>query len=142
MSDTTILLVEDNELNQRLLVLQLARLGIQSVHVVGNGIEALDWLDRHTCRLVLADCQMPGMDGYEMTRRIRARERAHPAGAARLPVVALSAAVLDDDKAACRAAGMDDHIAKPSRLAALHAVLQPRLPDLVPATPPTAGAVT
>jgi CheY-like chemotaxis protein len=142
VSDTTILIVEDNELNQRLLVLQLARLGVPGVHVAANGIEALAWLDRHTCRLVVADCQMPDMDGYEMTRRIRARESARDAGATRLPVVALSAGVLDDDKAACRAAGMDDHIAKPTRLATLCAALQPWLPDLVLHAPGAGGAAT
>lgn len=135
MSDKTILLVEDNELNQRLLVLQLARLGIHDVAVVGDGAAALDWLERHTCRLVLADCQMPRMDGYEMTRRIRARERLDGTPA-RLPVVALSAGVLDDDKAVCRAAGMDDHIAKPTRLDTLHAGLRPWLGDLAPVVAP------
>lgn len=134
MSDATILLVEDNELNRRLVVLQLARLGVHAVAVVEDGAAALDWLERHTCRLVLADCQMPRMDGYEMTRRIRARERA--AGArGRLPVVALSAGVLDDDKAVCRAAGMDDHIAKPTRLDTLRAGLLPWLGDLAPLAP-------
>lgn len=129
MTHRTILLVEDNELNRRLLLLQLARIGVPDVDAVANGIEALDWLAQYSCRLVLADCQMPGMDGYEMTRRIRAREAAAGSGA-RLPVVALSAGVLDDDKAICRAAGMDDHIAKPTRLDTLRAALRPWLGDL------------
>lgn len=126
MTHHTILLVEDNELNRQLIVLQLARIGVRDVDTVANGIEALAWLAQHTCRLVLADCQMPGMDGYEMTRRIRAREAAAGTGN-RLPVVALSAGVLDDDKAVCRAAGMDDHIAKPVRLDTLRAALVPWL---------------
>jgi CheY-like chemotaxis protein len=131
MNHKTVLLVEDNELNRALLVRQLARLGIHDVGVVGNGVEALIWLERHTCKLVLADCQMPCMDGYEMTRRIRARERAATPAPQRLPVVALSAGALDDDKATCRAAGMDDHIAKPARLETLVAALRPWLGDLV-----------
>ncbi len=137
MNHTTILLVEDNDMNQRLLVLQLARIGLSDVAVVGNGIEALDWLERNTCRLVLSDCQMPGMDGYEMTRRIRARELAR-CDAARLPIVALSAGVMEEDKAVCRAAGMDDHIAKPTRLDTLRAGLAPWLgePAAAAAFPP------
>ncbi|WP_296947510.1 response regulator [uncultured Massilia sp.] len=134
MSHKTILLVEDNEVNQRLLVLQLSRLGVADVDVVGNGIEALAWLDRHTCELVLADCQMPGMDGYAMTRAIRARALRRRDGG-RLPVVALSAGVMDDDKAACRAAGMDDHVSKPTRLDTLRAALETWI-----ALPPARGA--
>jgi CheY-like chemotaxis protein len=131
MNHKTVLLVEDNEVNQRLLVVQLSRLGVADVHVVGNGIEALDWLDRNTCTLVLADCQMPRMDGYDMTRAIRAREQARQDGV-RLPIVALSAGVMDDDKAFCRAAGMDDHVAKPTRLEMLRRALATWI-DLAPA---------
>lgn len=136
MSHTSILLVEDNPLNQRLVVRQLARLGIADVVLVENGIEALAWLERHTCRLVLADCQMPGMDGYEMTRRIRAREALPGAPTPRLPVIALSAGVLDADKALCRAAGMDDHVSKPTGLDTLRAALSPWLGALRSDTEP------
>jgi len=122
MSHATILIVEDNEMNRRLLQRQLARLGIADVALAANGLEALDWLARHACRLVLADCQMPGMDGYEMTRRIRACESA--SGAPRLPVVALSAGVLAQDVAICIAAGMDGHLAKPVQLETLRTVLE------------------
>jgi len=120
MNHKTILIVEDNEMNQRLLVRQLARLGITDVAVAANGIEALDWLARHSCALVLADCQMPGMDGYEMTRRIRAYER-HDGP--RLPIIALSAGVMQGDKAVCIEAGMDDHVAKPAQLEILRTTL-------------------
>jgi CheY-like chemotaxis protein len=120
MNHMTILIVEDNEMNQRLLVRQLARLGISDIAVAANGIDALDWLERHACELVLADCQMPGMDGYEMTRRIRACER-HDGR--RLPIIALSAGVMQHDKAVCIQAGMDDHVAKPVQLEVLRATL-------------------
>lgn len=121
MSHFTILIVEDNEMNQRLLVRQLAKLGINDVAMAPNGAEALAWLELHTCQLVLADCQMPLMDGYEMTRRIRMRERD---GTPRLPVLALSAGVLPQDKAVCTQAGMDGHIAKPAQLDTLSSAIQ------------------
>ncbi len=127
MSDTVILLVEDNALNQRLLVRQLAYLGVHQVEVVDNGAAALDWLAKRTCLLVLADCQMPGMDGYEMSRRIRAREAAAGAPATRLPILALTASALEQDKEVCLAAGMDDHIAKPASIETLRGALRPWL---------------
>lgn len=120
----TILVVEDNEMNRHLLVRQLARLGHTDVAVARDGLEALRWLEQNQCRAVLADCQMPGMDGYEMTRRIRQRERKT---GRHTPVIALSAGVMDDDRACCLKAGMDDHIAKPAQLATLEAALRPWL---------------
>lgn len=126
----TILVVEDNEMNQHLLVRQLARLGYADVAVAANGLEALRWLEHNECSLVLSDCQMPGMDGYEMTRRLRQRE--HPGGR-RTPVIALSAGVMDHDRATCLDAGMDDHIAKPAQLATLATALRPWLRAADPA---------
>lgn len=125
MIHTDILLVEDNSMNQRLLVRQLGHLGIREVVVVNNGSEALDWLRVRSCRLVLADCQMPGMDGYEMSRRIRASEAAAVPTRPRLPILALTASALDEDRAVCLAAGMDDHIAKPASLDRLRYALRP-----------------
>lgn len=119
-----ILVVEDNEMNRHLLVHQLARLGHDEVAVVGNGVEALDWLALHECRVILADCQMPLMDGYEMTRRIRQRERQ---SGRHTPVIALSAGVLESDRATCYAAGMDDHVSKPTQLSTLASALKPWL---------------
>lgn len=131
MSDSrTILVVEDNEMNRHLLVRQLSRLGHTDVALAGNGLEALHWLEQNDCRLVLSDCQMPRMDGYEMTRRIRERE--HRSGR-HTPVIALSAGVMDDDRACCIRAGMDDHIAKPAQLATLDAALRPWMRDEEPA---------
>jgi CheY-like chemotaxis protein len=122
MSHTTVLVVEDNELNQKLITRQLAHLGATDIAVVGNGLEALDWLALHSCDLVLADCHMPLMDGYAMTRQIRLGELR--SGAPRLPVIAYSAGVTDEEKATCRAAGMDDHIPKPVPMAVLQAMLR------------------
>jgi CheY-like chemotaxis protein len=119
-----ILVVEDNGMNQCLLVRQLARLGHTDVVVVGNGEDALCWLAEHDCRLVLTDCQMPVMDGYRMTQVIRERE--YQSGR-HTPVIALSAGVMDEDRARCFEAGMDDHVAKPTQLAALERALRPWL---------------
>lgn len=132
-----ILVVEDNAMNQQLLVRQLARLGHANVAVVGNGAEALQWLEQHACRLVLTDCQMPHMDGYEMTRRIRERER-H--SGRHMPVIALSAAVMDEDKANCFASGMDEHVSKPTQLATLERALRPWLGPRESASQPEKGA--
>jgi CheY-like chemotaxis protein len=120
----TILIVEDNQMNQLLLVRQLARLGHTDVVVVGNGVEALDWLASHTPCLILTDCQMPVMDGYELARQVRQRE--YRSGL-HTPVIALSAGVMDDDRALCYEAGMDDHVAKPTQLATLERALRPWL---------------
>ncbi|MGZ5199819.1 MAG: response regulator [Telluria sp.] len=124
MSAAAILVVEDNRMNQYLLVRQLARLGHTNVVVVGNGEDALRWLEQNSCRLVLTDCQMPVMDGYRMTRAIRENE--FDSGR-RTPVIALSASVMAEDRARCLEAGMDDHVAKPTQLATLERALRPWL---------------
>lgn len=122
MSHASVLVVEDNELNQKLIVRQLHHLGTTDIALVGNGIEALAWLEQHSCDMILADCHMPVMDGYAMSRQIRLRE-AH-SDAARLPIVAYSAGVTDEEKATCHAAGMDDHIPKPVPMAVLQSMLR------------------
>jgi len=121
MKHSTVLVVEDNEMNQKLIMRQLQHLGTTDIAVVGNGVEALAWLESNTCGLILADCHMPLMDGYTMTRRIRLRESSQ--GTPRLPVIAYSAGVTEEEKATCRAAGMDGHIPKPVPMAVLQATL-------------------
>jgi CheY-like chemotaxis protein len=124
MTAGAILIVEDNPMNQLLLVRQLARLGLTDVAVAANGVEALDWLESNPCRLVLTDCQMPVMDGYELARRMRQGELR---SGRHMPLIALSAGVMDDDRARCYEAGMDDHVAKPAQLATLERALRPWL---------------
>ncbi len=105
-----VLVVEDHPLSQKVIRGMLAKLGIRS-DVVGNGQEALDAVLHHRYDLILMDCEMPVMDGYEATRRIRAWEidNARP----RTPIIALSAYIMNEIKERCRLAGMDAHLAKP-----------------------------
>ncbi len=113
-----VLLVEDNEVNQRLALKQLGRLGFAAT-AVDNGRDALAALEDATYDLILMDCQMPVMDGFEATEVIRARE-ARTGG--HVPIVAMTANARDEDRNACIAAGMDDYLAKPVSLADLRAL--------------------
>ncbi len=105
-----VLVVEDNAVNQRVTVKQLEKLGL-SADVAADGLEALDAVQRFRYDLVLMDCQMPVLDGYEAARRIRSLE----GPAASVPIVALTAAATVEDRQRCFAAGMDDYLAKPVR---------------------------
>ncbi|MFN2370751.1 MAG: ATP-binding protein [Candidatus Krumholzibacteriia bacterium] len=113
-----ILLAEDNPFNQKVAVGMLKMLGC-TVEVAGNGAEALDLLQRSDFDLVCMDCQMPEMDGYETTRRIRELSGTK----ARVPVVAMTANALSGDRRACFASGMDDFLSKPINKATLSAML-------------------
>lgn len=115
-SPLPVLVVEDNKMNQTLLMHQLRRIGITDVELCENGMEALEWLSGNRCAVVLADCQMPRMDGYAMTRAIRQRELE---SGGRLPVIAISASVLAHDQERCIQAGMDGFLHKPVSLASL-----------------------
>ena len=108
-----VLLVEDNAINQQVAREFLLRAGIKVV-TASNGREALDWLERESFDAVLMDVHMPEMDGLEATRRIRADSRWQA-----LPVLAMTAAVLPEDREACLAAGMNECIAKPIESTAL-----------------------
>ncbi|KTT14994.1 response regulator [Pseudomonas putida] len=117
-----ILLVEDNPVNQLVAKGMLAKLGCQ-VELATQGVEALARLEEQAFDLVLMDCNMPVMDGYEATRRIRERGR-WPG----LPVVALTANAMPEERERCRAAGMDDYLAKPFRREDLLAVVDRWVP--------------
>ncbi len=113
----SVLLVEDNLINQQLARELLENIGLQ-VSTVDSGDAALQRLEEHTFDLVLMDIQMPGMDGYEATRRIR-----RIPSLAQLPVIALTAHAMSGEREKCLAAGMNDHLAKPIDPALLYKTL-------------------
>jgi signal transduction histidine kinase/CheY-like chemotaxis protein len=113
-----VLVAEDNPVNQRLAILMLRRCGIEPA-VASNGREALAFLQTQPVDVLLLDCQMADVDGYETAQRIRAE----PGVFGNPYIVAFTAHALASDEAACRAAGMDDYLAKPVRLPALQEAL-------------------
>ena len=117
--DLRILVAEDNAVNQRVVRTMLRRLGYR-VDVAANGLEALRALEELAYDLVLMDCQMPQMDGYEATRRLRARE---PLGRP-TKVIALTANAMKGDRERCLDAGMDDYLHKPIRLQDLRSMIE------------------
>ena len=129
VAGTRVLIVEDNEINRRVAIELIERRSC-SVAVAHNGLEALAALAREHFDLVLMDCQMPELDGYEATRQLRATEDAER----RTPVVAMTAHALAGDRARCLEAGMDDYLAKPVRGEDLDRVLAryaPRASSLI-----------
>ncbi|MCF8168990.1 MAG: response regulator [Rhodoferax sp.] len=119
-----VLLVEDNVLNQRLAVLMLHKFGVQ-VHTADHGQEAVDRMAQDEYDLVLMDCDMPVMDGYEATARIRALPQGRGLG---VPILALTGNAMQGDDKKCLAAGMNGFLAKPFDMAQLHAALVRLLP--------------
>ncbi|WP_318779136.1 MULTISPECIES: response regulator [unclassified Arthrobacter] len=111
-----ILVVEDNAVNQLVAESMLLKLGYR-VDLVGDGAEAVKATSHETYAAVLMDCHMPVMDGFEATRAIRGRGGAH------LPIIAMTAGALSEDRERCRAAGMDDYLAKPVDLSQLQTTL-------------------
>jgi two-component system sensor histidine kinase/response regulator len=134
--DGDVLLVEDNPVNQGVARAMLARLGLRMV-LAADGAEGVAQVRARRFDLVLMDCQMPVMDGYEATARIRAITQGD---ARRLPIVALTANAMAEDEQRCRAAGMDDFLAKPYTLAQLQHTLARWLPPSAAAPAPTRRA--
>jgi PAS domain S-box-containing protein len=124
------LVVEDNAVNQQLALLLLEKLGYRA-DVAGNGVEALEALERQPYELVLMDVEMPEMDGLEATRRIHQRwpreRRPH--------IVAVTANAMEGERELCLQAGMDDYITKPIRMEALTAAVG-KAAERAPAPPP------
>jgi two-component system, sensor histidine kinase and response regulator len=114
-----VLLAEDNETNQLVALAWLQNAGLRT-HIVDNGTEAIEAFKQESFDLILMDCQMPIMDGFEATRNIRALEGSN---GKRVPIIALTANALREDRERCIAAGMDDYIPKPYSGLELHTVL-------------------
>jgi CheY-like chemotaxis protein len=118
-----ILLAEDNLVNQKVALRLLERLDYR-VDVVADGLAAIAAWQTGKFDLIIMDCQMPQMDGYEATREIRRLE----AGRSHIPIVALTAHAMQGDEDRCRAAGMDDYLSKPIDRTKLEVCLERLLP--------------
>ncbi|MHC6219646.1 hybrid sensor histidine kinase/response regulator [Arthrobacter sp. MMS24-S77] len=119
-----ILIVEDNEVNQLVARSMVAKLGYEA-DVVADGSEAVAATSATNYAAVLMDCHMPVMDGFEATKAIRERQN----GQRRLPVIAMTAGALDEDRDRCLAAGMDDYLTKPVDMDKLDQVLARWIPE-------------
>jgi two-component system sensor histidine kinase/response regulator len=135
-----VLVAEDNEVNQKVAVRLLEKQGYR-VEVADNGREALEACKRSRYDAVLMDGQMPGMDGFEATRRIRAEE----GGDRRTPIIAMTASAMKGDRERCLEVGMDDYVSKPVTPESLDAVLKkwvktpPSASRAVPASAPASA---
>jgi len=138
-SKLRLLIVEDNAINQAVAKGMAARLGY-SCDVAANGVEALEALERRHYDALLMDCQMPVMDGFAATAEIRRRE----AGTNPVPIIAMTAGAMVEDRERCISSGMNDYLAKPVKLlelgGALHRWLQPSETAPSPADPNRAAA--
>ena len=124
-----ILVAEDNAFNQKVVLRQVREMGF-GADAVANGIEALEALRRIDYDLVLMDCQMPEMDGYACAAEIRRQED----NVEHIPIIAMTAHVMKEDRDKCLAAGMDDFLSKPVRVVHLEGVLTQWLTGSAPTT--------
>lgn len=120
-SGRLILVAEDHPVNQELIRHQLALLGF-ACDVANDGAEALAALEHTSYGCLITDCHMPNLSGYELTRRVRERER-EQGGSHRLPILGITANTAPEDLRQCREAGMDESLVKPTRLATLREYL-------------------
>ena len=119
-SRSRLLIAEDNAINQRVAKRMLEKLGLEA-DIVDNGAKAVAALREIAYPLVLMDCQMPEMDGFQATTEIRLWESEQ--GLSRTPIVAMTAHAMPGDRERCLEVGMDDYLSKPITLASLEATL-------------------
>lgn len=128
-----VLIVEDNPINQRVAVILITKLGFIA-DVANHGSEALDMVRDQDYSLILMDCQMPVMDGFEATKAIRALRTP----VAQVPIIAVTANVMEGQRDKCLAVGMNDYLPKPINKEVLGKAVDRWIP---PATPPQTESV-
>jgi CheY-like chemotaxis protein len=133
--DLLVLLAEDNEINCTLAQAMLESLGLRS-DVAKDGLEAVDMAGANAYAAIFMDCQMPGIDGFEATARIRSAENGR-----RIPIIAMTALSMPGDRERCLAAGMDDYVSKPVRTEDLEAAVNRSLPQADPVSRDAAPSV-
>jgi two-component system, sensor histidine kinase len=132
-----VLIVEDNQMNRKILSAQLRELGCDCA-LAEDGVEAIaNLLKAPTPDVVLMDCHMPNLDGWETTRRVREWAESGDASevqrcASKVPIIALTAAALPEERQRCLDAGMNDFLAKPVKLGCLRKALMRAAPELDP----------
>ncbi|MFK8028227.1 MAG: EAL domain-containing protein [Gammaproteobacteria bacterium] len=122
-----VLVAEDNTANQQVAIGMLERLGC-SVIVASNGIEAINLLERNRFDVIFMDCNMPELDGYEATRKIRITGNSN----AGIPIIAMTANVQEGDRQKCLNVGMDDYLSKPLKLERIRSKLEKWIPEVEP----------
>ncbi len=128
-TDKSILIVEDNPINRQVIQLQLKKMGMEQVHTVSNGQEAISKYLGHTYHLILMDNRMPIMDGLQATHKIRELETAEMRSP--VPIIALTGNTSQEDRQKCLDAGMNDILTKPVNLESLTIMMRKWLPDIV-----------
>ena len=120
-----ILVVEDNPLNQKLIIRQLNQLGYEC-DLADDGLQGKVMWEEGEYQLILTDCHMPNVDGYEMTKNIREKEKQINKGTAKkhIPIIAVTGAAMSGDAEICYEAGMDDFVSKPIQLSDLRTILK------------------
>ncbi len=117
--DNCILLAEDNPFNQKVAVAMLKKLGV-SADVASNGLEVLEKISQKSYSLILMDCEMPKMNGFEATNQIRTGEQNN---GQHTPIIAMTAHSSQEDRESCFNAGMDDYLSKPFKIEELQSIL-------------------
>lgn len=130
-----ILLAEDNPTNQKVILRQLNSLGFAAM-IADDGEQALKAMAEHDFAVLLTDCHMPNLDGFDLTRSVREKEQSAPGR--RMPIMAITASALTEEVEQCYEAGMDDFLSKPVEIAKLHSALKKWMPSAPKKNPPDA----
>lgn len=126
-SSCNVLIAEDNVVNQKVILYILHKLGIKA-DLATTGIEAVSAMSERPYDLILMDCQMPEMDGFEATKEIRHFEKSHSASK-KVPIIAMTANAMPGDREKCLLSGMDDYLKKPLHLADIEGIISQHIPS-------------